>query len=114
MHTIPAEALEIGMTIRTDDGDIFLEVVDVADRVTVTGVDLATGEDASGTFDRDDEVLWINQVHGDPGVPLTVAIQAIRNQLELFAKEVGAPEIVHSVEAEIRAIGQAIRDAVES
>src|SRR5690606_17062738 len=41
MHTIEAQELESGMTVRTDDGDIFLAIVEVIEEVSFTGVNMA-------------------------------------------------------------------------
>lgn len=120
METIPAEELGAGMTIRSDDGDIFLAIVEVIEEVSFTGVNLATGEDVSGAFDRDDEVLWIDQVRGEAAVPVTVAVQAIQRVVEHLRKRPQLGPLVYSEErpnayfAATQTIAEAIQDAVES
>ena len=120
MHTIEAQELESGMTVRTDDGDIFLAIVEVIEEVSFTGVNMATGEDVSGAFDRDDEVLWINQIHGEPAVPVTAAVRAIQRVVEQVRKRPELGPFVYSEErpsayfAATLEIAEALRDAVES
>ena len=109
MHSIPATDITPGMTIRTHFADVFVVSVEQDnDGVTAKGHDLVTGEEVTVEEGVTDRVWLINQITGEPAIPLSVARRAMRSTRESLCHAFGI-EGVPTDDYDLTDIGQAIK-----